>query len=155
MPQQPIANIKALTLLHFSLFIGQLMFAGIAGYLVYSKSFNPVFNSEDVIVIVLSAVIGLSVALIIAAFTMFKNKVEKIRINADAVPEKLTAYRATSIIRWAMLEAPTILTIICFLLTGKYSLLIIAAVLLLIFFYTKPTTFKVAQDLSIREEEVL
>lgn len=130
------------------------MFTGIAGYLVYSKSFNPVFNSEDVIVIVVSAAIGLSVALIITAFTMFKNKVEKIRINADAVPEKLTAYRATSIIRWAMLEAPTILTIICFLLTGKYSLLIIAAVLLLIFFYTKPSPAKMMQELAMSRGEV-
>lgn len=155
MPQQPISNIKALTLLHFSLFIGQLMFAGIAGYLVYNKSFKPVFNSEEVIVIVVSGVIGLSVALIMLAFILFKKKVEKIRINADAVPEKLTAYRATSIIRWAMLEAPAILAIICFLLTGKYSLLIIVAVLLLIFFSTKPTTFKVAQDLGISKEDVI
>lgn len=155
MPQQPITNIKALTLLHFSLLVGQLMFAGIAVYLIYSGSFTQVFKSDEIVILVGSAAIGLSSALVITAFSMFKRRVEKIRINAVAVSEKLTAYRATSIIRWAMLEAPTILTIICFLLTGRYALLIIIAVLLIIFFYTKPTTFKVAQDLGIREEEVL
>ncbi len=154
MPQQPISNVKALAVLHFSLFMGQIMFAVIAAYLIYSKSFYPVVTGEDLQVMIGSGIMGFCVALVIAAFIMFKKKVEKIRLDADDVPGKLSAYRAASIIRWAMLEAPVILAVISFLLTGRYSLLIVAAVLLLIFFYTKPSSFKVAQDLSISEEEV-
>ena len=154
MPQQPISNLRALSVLHFSLFIGQLMFAGIAAYLIYSKSIKPTLSNEEVVIMVGAGVIGLAVALVIAAFAGFKKKVEKTRLNADAITEKLKAYRASSIIRWAMLELPTLLAIIVFMLTANQMLLIVVVSLLLLFYYTKPTSFKVAQDLGINEEEV-
>lgn len=155
MPQQPISNIKALTVLHFSLFIGQIMFAAIAAYLIYSKTFAPVFTNDELIPVITGGVIGLSVSLVMLAFAMFKKKVTNIRQNADGIAEKLTAYRATSLIRWALLELPALLIIICFLLTGNEVLLIVVGALLLLFFFTKPTAAKVAQDLGISEEEVL
>ncbi len=130
------------------------MFAGIAAYLIYSKNFTPVTTGEELLPVIGGGVVGMSVVLVIAAFAMFKKKVENIRTSADSTAEKLSRYRATSIIRWAILEAPTLLVIIAFLLTSQQVLLIIAAVLLLIFYYTKPTASKVAQDLGISEEEV-
>ena len=154
MPQQPISNVRALSVLHFSLFMGQLVFAGIAAYLIYSKSFKPAFNNEEMVIMMGAGVIGLSVTLVIAAFAGFKKKLETIRLNADNIPEKLTAYRASSVIRWAMLEVPTLLTIIVFMLTFSQMLLIVVAALLLLFYYTKPSSFKVAQDLGINEQEV-
>ncbi len=154
MPQQPITNVRALSVLHFSLFIGQLMFAGIAAYLIYSKSFKPVFANQEKVTMIGGGVIGMSLALVIAAFGLFKKRVEKIRLNGDVIPEKLNAYRASSVIRWALLEVPTILTIIAFLLTGNKFLLIVVAATLLLFYFTKPGNSKVANDLGINEEEV-
>ena len=154
MPQQPISNVKALSVLHFSLFIGQIMFAGIAAYLIYSKNFTLVVAGKELLPVIGGGVVGISVALVIAAFAMFKKKIENIRTSADGTAEKLSRYRATSIIRWAMLEAPTLLVVIAFLLTGQQVLLMVAAVQLMIFYYTKPTAAKVAQDLGISDEEV-
>ncbi|RYF89505.1 MAG: hypothetical protein EOO03_05895 [Chitinophagaceae bacterium] len=154
MPQQPISNVKALSVLHFSLFVGQIMFAGIAAYFIYSKSFNPPFWEAGIRMGIIAGLAAFSWGLALLAFNLFKKKVEKIRMNGDGVTDKLTAYRAGSIIRWAMLEAPVLLTIVCFLVTGEYYLLIIVAVLLMVFYYTKPSTSKVAQELGISEEEV-
>lgn len=154
MPQQPIANVKALSVLHFSLFIGQVMFAFMAGYLIYSTSFEPVITNDEQVLVLGAGVIGLSLTLVIAAFVLFKKKVEKISLNPAVVTEKLTAYRASSIIRWAMLEVPTILTIVVYLLTGNEVLLIVVGVLMLVFYYAKPRISKTAQDLGLTEEEI-
>lgn len=154
MPQQSISNVKALSVLHFSLFIGQVMFAFMAGYLIYSTSFEPVITNDEQVLVLGAGVIGLSLTLVIAAFVLFKKKVEKISLNPAVVTEKLTAYRASSIILWAMLEVPTILTIVVYLLTGNEVLLIVVGVLMLVFYYAKPRISKTAQDLGLTEEEI-
>lgn len=154
MPQQPISNIKALTLLHFSLLVGQLMFAGIAVYLVYTKSFGVVLNNEEVISIAGPGLTGLAVAFVLIGFYSYNKKLEKISTNEKAMQQKLTEYRAANIIRWAILEAPTLLAIICFLLTGKTFFILVVAVLLSLFLYTKPSTAKAAKELGINETDV-
>lgn len=141
--------------MHFSLFIGQIIFTGIAVYLIFSKSFNPAISREDLVILMGSCSIGFAVAMGIVAFAMFKKKVEKISLSDGSISEKLAAYRASTIIRWAMLELPALFMIIFFLLTGYYMLLVGVAVLFLLFYFTKPTIAKVAQELRISEEEVM
>ena len=153
MQQQQISNIKALSILHLALFTGQVLFAGIAYYLGASKIFIPSLNIESSPMIVISMG-GLAVVFIVLAFSLFSKKTESIRMNAGEISEKLTAYRSASIVRWAMLEAPNLLTIICFLLTGKQPLLLIILTLLAVFFYTKPVAAKVGADLGITEQDV-
>jgi len=53
-----------------------------------------------------------------------------------------------------MIEAPVLLIIIGYLLTGISALLPALAVMLIIFIYTKPTIAKAASQLGISEEEV-
>jgi hypothetical protein len=155
MPGQPLSNIKALTVMHFSLLMGQLMFAAIAAYLVYTKSFGAVVNNEEVISILGPGLTGLAVAFVLIGFYSYNRKLEKISTNDKAIQEKLTGYRAANIIRWAILEAPTLLAIICFLLTGKPIFIFVMLVLLSLFIYTKPSTAKAAKEVGINEAEVL
>lgn len=154
MPQQHLSTIKALAVMHFSLLIGQLMFAGIAYYLRYTKVFGSIIKDQEVLLLIVPALIALAVVFIMISYFSFKKKVESISKNDQPVTEKLTAYRAASIIRWAMLEAPVLLLIIGFLLTGTSGLLLVIAVMLIMFVYTKPTIAKTAGQLGIREEEV-
>ena len=154
MPQQPLSTIKALSVMHFSLFIGQLMFAGIAIYLQYTKVFSAVIKNEELLLLIVPYLIGLAVAFVIMSTFSYKKKVEEIKANDQSIPEKLAAYRAASIIRWAMIEAPVLLIIIGYLLTGISALLPALAVMLIIFIYTKPTIAKAASQLGISEEEV-
>jgi DMSO reductase anchor subunit len=155
MPQQPLSTIKALAVMHFSLLVGQLMFAGIAFYLKYTQVIRDVIKDEEVRLLVVPGLLGVAVVLVMASFLSFKKKIAVIRKSEQAVTEKLTAYRAASIIRWAMLEAPVLLIIIAYLLTGKQVLWGVIAVLLLLFLYTKPTVAKAASELGITEAEVL
>ena len=154
MPQQPLSTIKAMAVMHFSLLTGQLMFAGIAYYLKYTKVFSSVIKDEQVLLLIVPALIALAVIFTMISYFSFKKKVESISKNDQPVTEKLAAYRAASIIRWAMLEAPVLLLIIGFLLTGTSGLLLVIAVMLIMFVYTKPTIAKTAAQLGLREEEV-
>jgi hypothetical protein len=154
MPEQPLSNIKALSVMHFSLLMGQIMFAGIAAYLVYTKSLSVLVNSEEVIAIAGPGLTGLAVAFVLIGFYSYNSKLKKLSTNEMAIQEKLSRYRAANIIRWAILEAPTLLAIIAFLLTGKPFFILVIAVLLCLFIYTKPGTAKAAKELGINEVDV-
>lgn len=128
------------------------MFAAIAFYLVYSQSFTPQFHNGGGVSWIV-AVTALSLFLVLAAFLLYKRKVEKIRNNPAPLSQKLTAYRAASIIRWAMLEGPVLLNIICFMLTGDYNFLWLTVAILLIFVFTKPSLKIMMQELDLSEDE--
>lgn len=151
---QPVSTIKTLSMLHLSLLVGQGLFAVIAGYLIYSKTFMPDLITGEFVTIYSAAAIVVSATIILLAFFIYKKKVEKIRNNEEAVAKKLSAYRAASIIRWSMMEAATLLLIVSFMLTGSYNLLLLTGLTLLIFIYTKPSAKKMMQDLTMSEEEV-
>ena len=151
--QQAPSNIKALTILHFSLLVGQLVFAAIAYYLHYSGVFTGI-DLGDNLTIVLVIIAVNAVVLTVLAFTMYKKKLDGIR-NANApTGDKLIAYRAASLIRWAMLEAPVLLAIIAFLITGNINLLLVAGVILILFITTRPTAAKAAAELQLSESDL-
>ncbi|MBC7936548.1 MAG: hypothetical protein H7Y86_14455 [Rhizobacter sp.] len=150
MQQQPASNIKALSILHFSLLIGQIVFAAIGYYLVYSKSMGSINLGENAKFVVIGvAAIGL--IMVTLSFSMYKKKLAALKDSTQPANEKLLAYRAASIIRWAMLEAPVLIAIVGFMLTGNYNLLVVTGVILLLFISTKPTASKAAAELSISE----
>ena len=153
MQQQPPSNIKALSILHFSLLIGQLVFAAIAYYLVTSGSMKAIDTGKNT-QFILIGVAAIGLILVVLSFSMYKKKVALIKDSVQPVKEKLVAYRAASLIRWAMLEAPVLIAIIAFMLTGHYNFLILAGAILLLFLSTRPTVSKAAAELSISEDEV-
>lgn len=153
MQQQPVSNIKALTVLHFSLLVGQVVFAVIAYYVRYSGTM-PLMDMSTNGKFVTIGIAVFALLLAVFAFSMYKKKVEAIKINAAPLKEKLSAYRAASIIRWAMLEAPVLVAIVMYMLTGDYNLLILIGVILLLFITTRPTVSKAAAELSMSEDEV-
>ena len=155
MPQQPLSNIKALSLMHFSLLFGQVIFAGVAAYLIYTGAFTPVIENKEILSMVVPGAIGWSVAFVMLAFSNYKKKVAAIRMNEESLSDKLIAYRAANIVRWAILEVPVLSTIVCFLMTGLPVLIFSVASFLLIFLYAKPSAYKVAQELSISEADVV
>lgn len=153
MLQQPVSNIKALTVLHFSLLIGQIVFAAIAWYLFSSGTMKAIAVGENIKYIVMG-VGAVGLLMVILSFHLYKKKIEALRTSANTTKEKLLAYRAASIIRWAMLEAPVLLAIIAFMLTGHYNFLMLAAAILILFISTRPTVPKASAELGIAEEEI-
>lgn len=144
--------LKSLKVLHFALLMGQTIFALIACYLVFVKEFQPTL--ADISQELLIAVILIGLVMFIAGNTIFKKKIEPLKDPSIPVSQKLENYRATSIIRWAMLEGAVLLSIIFFLLTGNQQILIVAVVLIILFITTRPRLQKISEHLNITPAEV-
>lgn len=145
--------IKALTVLHIALFGGQLMFTFIIlVVLSIGKNYKPALaTNSQLLLMVCIAVAAL------ASFggnAIYKKRLEALNQSADSASEKLEGYRGASIVRWAIMEFATLLSIILLFLTANYYILIVIAVLLFLFLSVRPTTSKVVQDLNVSESDL-
>lgn len=143
---------KSMQLLHRALLFGQVLFALLAFYLVYTGKFDAAYLQHDQIFQLIA--ILFSVAGFFGGSKLFKNKIEDIsKSNTDA-KERLEGYKAAAIIQWALLEGPTLFAIICFLLVGNYAFLALAIALILVFTILAPTKIKISILLNIKEADI-
>lgn len=153
MQQTATPEIKTLSILHFAMFIGQLLFGIIALFLVYSKKFFSPFLTEY-LELLISACILIGAAAYFTGNRIFKRKIEEINFHYTPLPQKLNEYRGASITRWAFMEFAVLISIIFFMLTNAYEIMIIAAAFMLVFVTFRPTTKRIAADLRIDEAEL-
>lgn len=144
--------VKALNIIHKGLVAGQLMFAAIAAYLLYSGAVIPAATELDKTLQI--ATLAITAAGIFAGFAIFKKKSARIRDMQGGAKEKFEQYRSACIIQWALMEGPAIFCIICFFLTGNYAFLALVAFIIILFTMTGPSKFKIQLQLQISEAEL-
>lgn len=142
--------LKTTSIIYFALIAGQLAFMGVA-YSIASdlKMTNDIRSLNDMLLMVIPFV---ALGGISASFMMFKMQLSKIDKEAP-LANRLNAYRAALIARYALLEGPSLFAIVGFLLTGNFIFLGISGFIILIFLYFRPTRDKVAQDLELKNSE--
>lgn len=138
-----------LTVIHSALLTGQTAFAAVAYYLVSSGQFVTNGELKSVFQIVASVLV---LGGILAGYLLGKNQLQVIRSKSKLL-EKLVAYRSMMIIKWALLEMPSLFAIVSFLLTGSSFFLGLMAVILVIFFMNRPSAYSVAADLELSPHE--
>ncbi|GAB2839177.1 hypothetical protein [Ferruginibacter profundus] len=144
--------IKALTIIHKAMLVGQILFAAVCVYIVYAKMEASPLKELDRILQVIAVV--LAAGGFFAGTSLFKKKLLQARdLQADA-KEKFTLYRTACIIQWALIEFPCLFSIICFFLTGNYAFIALAAVLILLFGMLAPSKVKIIFQLGISEDEL-
>jgi len=136
---------KTLLIIYFSLFAGQVVFVVIAAFIVKQKMFVARPALENLLLPIVSV---LALICIIIGNKLFRKRVQKLA-NIHVIAERFSDYRSISLTRWAILEGPCLFAIICFLLTANNLFLILAAVILFVFWTTAPVKNKVAADLGI------
>lgn len=151
-PLPQAVGLRSLLKIHKAMLIGQLLFAGIAFYLVYSKTFTNEFQYLNQILQVIALVF--SAAGFYIGSLLFKKKLLQARETLTDIKDKWTLYRAACMIQWALLEAPCIFVIICFLLTGNYAFLALAVSLIVLFAMMAPTKLKIVFQLQMSETEI-
>ena len=153
MPVSKLPEIKTMVMLHSALLFGQILFIAIASVVVFfSKTINPVLAEYSYTFIAVSLLAGVVSFLI--SKTVFQKKLENIKQGQITIQEKVEYYRSASLLRWAIIEAATLLTIVLFLLTQHYFIMAIACVLIILFFSKRPSLEMVAEDLSISPVEI-
>lgn len=154
MQQTNTPEIKALSILHFALLAGQIVFALISLLIAYSKkiSFASSWLSYYNQLILLCIAIG--IAGYVGGNILLKKKLEQINSDSKSLSEKFNDYRAACITRWALMEFTALFCIILFFVTNNFVLLLVGAALILLFFTTRPSLRKVASDLGVSEVEI-
>jgi hypothetical protein len=143
---------KALNILHKAMLIGQLLFAAVCVYLLYSKSVIPSRNELDKTLQVIAIIF--SVAGFLAGNFLFKKRLQQAKESSLAIKEKFAIYRSGCIIQWALLEAPVLFSIVGFFLTGNYAFIALVAMLMLLFTVLGPSKIKIAFQLGVSEEDI-
>ena len=150
-PSKP-ETLKTLLLLHKSMLVGQLFFAMVAFYLVYSNQFTTSLSYLDRVLQLIA--IAFSAAAVYGGNLLFKKKLAEAKAVITGAKEKMAIYRQACIIQLAMLEGAGLFSIICFLLTRNYAFLVMAAVLMALFAMMAPSKLKITIQLQITEAEI-
>jgi hypothetical protein len=138
---------KAVGILHLSFLVGQLLFAAIAAFMVFSHSVPPSLPDATIIRI---GLIALAILCIGASQFIYNKRISETHAG-QSVDEKLSAFRAAMLIRCALLEGPSLLSIILFLLTGSILYLCLALAIILWFALQYPFRSKVLSEIGLDE----
>ena len=70
-------------------------------------------------------------------------------VKRSTLAKKLEIYRSGLIIRYVLWEAPSLLAIAAYVITGIYIYLGLSGVIILVFLFNRPTMNKVKRDLEL------
>lgn len=144
--------LRLLNIIHKALMTGQILFAAVCIYLIYSKSVKPSANDLDKVLQVMALIAA--ACGIYAGMSFFKKKLLQICEMQTAASEKFDQYKKACIVQWALLEGPSIFCIICFFITGNYAFLALVLIILFLFAMTAPSKQKILLQLQISEPEM-
>lgn len=143
-------QIKSLQIIFYAMLAGQIIFLFISVFLVQSGNFQVnenlflIFFIVDLLIITPAIVVGPMI------YRGFINR----SLSSKSKEEKFNFFRQGIIIKLALVEAPTIFSIVGFLLTGSVVFLLLAIGVLILFFFHKPTLEKFAEDFNIPLSEL-
>jgi len=140
--------LRTLQILHLALVGGQAMFLLLAAGLVLSgkspRAFVLPADTGHILVLVMYL---LAFGALAAGNRLFNRKVTALQ-QQPAGEGKYSSYRAATIIRYALLEAPSLIGIVLFMLTGDYVLLGVPLLVIAVFVWLRPSRKAIIRDLK-------
>jgi len=142
---------RSLMIVHAALLAGQVIFLFISFFL--NASGLIIADSGDLdriftIVVPLFVLAGITTSLVLT-----KTRLTQIR-EKGSLNEKLTEYRSAFIVKLALLEGPSFLAIVCYLLTANPLFLGLAVFMIVLFFINRPTREKVSAELELHQHDI-
>ncbi len=149
---EAIDTIKRMQIVYKALLTGQIVFLVIAIFIQQQRAIPPASNELGRVLqvaAVLAALMGVA-----GGIYWFNGKVKALKEGNASTAEKLAQYQQSSIVKWAMAEAPILFCIISYLLTGNFSFLAFALLLMFVFAGFFPARPKVLQELGLSETDL-
>jgi len=145
---------RSLIIVFYGLIIGQVFFGLISFFLVSTKNFNS--DGADLRSVFIYVVSIFCLAGFILSNLIFKNRLKAID-KKSSLMIKLNAYRAALILRYALLEGPSMFAIVVYLVTGDIIFILLATLMVLYFLTIRPNREKVIKDLDLNpnDEQIL
>jgi hypothetical protein len=142
--------LNTLKIIHIALTVGQLLFAAVVFYLVYSGQVAGDPSSSGMFMMIVPFFIIAGVG---ASIMIFNTRRNKIRQKTD-LKEKLSDYRVTQILRYALLEGPTLFALVVAIITGDLGFLYIALGIVVLFASYAPSRGRVISDLQLNDQDL-
>lgn len=141
-------GLKTLTLIHAALVFGLVAFGAVSYF--YGVGFVGQFEVHGdpfIYIIPMVAMLGY-----FGSKILFKKQLETIE-KSDSLASKLAKYQTASIVKYALIEGPTILALVIFMDNGYTLYFSIAICLVLYLAVQRPTKDKLIQDLDLNTTE--
>lgn len=138
----------SLTIIHGAMLIGQVLFAAVAWFL---NQDGPLGDTESVSVLRIVVPVAL-IGGLVGNQLFTRSRLPQLQ-EKDTLAEKLTGYRTLLITRYALLEGPTLLAIVTYLLGGELTVLLVAGAIIAYFALLRPTREGTIQALQLKGEE--
>jgi hypothetical protein len=142
---------KILSILHSALLGGQLLFAMVVFYLNMNGQFSN-DDSGEIGSIFQFLVPAIIVAGVFGSSVLFKVQLKSIKAKPE-LKDKLNDYRGASLIKYAMLEAPSMFAIVCYLLTVNIIFLGYAGLIIVLFLLNRPSPESAVNDLELNQSD--
>lgn len=141
---------KSIQIIFFALLAGQLIFLFISVFLVQSGNIS---TNENLFLILFIVDLMIVVPAIVVGPMIYRSFMSRVKPEMS-LTEKLNLYKQGTIIKLAMVEAPTIFSIVGFLLTGSFVFLFLAIGIIILFFMHKPSLEKFCEDFQVPFSEL-
>lgn len=149
----PSSPFKDLQTIYRVLLYSQIGFWIIALLLVQFGGIKP-FAAESLDRLLQVIAVFYSFIAVIVGLQLFRRRLETIK-QLDIPPrDKLIQYKSASIVQWALLEGAGIFCIVCYIITGNWSFLGLAIMLLAVFGGLNPFKQKVMLQLRLNDADV-
>lgn len=143
---QPRSFIKILAIIHGSLCIGLVIFAGFA--FLQNGSFEVGADSSDVFVYIVPIV---AMAGYFGSKFVYQNRIRNLP-KEEPLKTKFQRYQLASILKYALIEGPAFLALFAYYYSGNALHLVIAFSLMVYLFFQRPTLEKLKSELSLSLE---
>lgn len=150
---QPSSPFRELQTIYRILLYTQIGFWILALLLIQFNVFKPVATESLDRILQVIAVFYSFIAVIVG-LQLFRRRLESIKSLEIPARDKVIQYKSASIVQWALLEGAGIFCIICYILTGNWSFLGLAIMLLAIFGGLNPFKQKVMLQLRLNDADV-
>lgn len=142
--QTPESLIKTMSIIHLALLAGQMLLA-LGAFAQSTKIFFGIMylNDDYMYAVPILALVGF-----FGGYLLFKKQLKVIRYRSS-LNEKLSGYQNALIIRFALLEIPSLFAIAAYMLNGNLFFLAVSGALMVYFVFLRPTTEKIDTDLQL------
>lgn len=139
---------RSLSLIHYALLAGKVVFAGFALYLNYGK-IQSVTSLNELFIYMVPLIALVAVLL---SQLIYRQQSTKLKTYNTLVP-KMTEYQRIFVIRLALIEGATLFAIVVYMMTVEAIFIAIAVLLIVYFVLLRPSIAKIAMDLELNASD--
>ena len=142
-----------LNIILFAFIAGQLIFTGVAYYLNEFQDFSGSPESNAGLVDLFQFIVpAMAVGGVAMSTFLYRSRIEIAKAQ-ESLYDKMMHYRGLFILRMALHEGPSLLSIVVYLLTGYLPFLAVAAGIIVLQFFMQTNPDKLIQELELKGDE--